>query len=249
MQITTDVLNALGDSRVEGNMLFLGAQLERKLYVRANKVLEAAGGKWNRKEKAHIFETDAADRIDQILMTGSIEIPRDEYNFFPSPQHIVDRMVKRTSPKPGDRVLEPEFGDARIIKTVMAAAPDAHITGVELNIERFNAAQNAFALSRNTTLIHADFLDYRTDLKFDVIIMNPPFLKRADIKHLNHALDLLAEGGRLDAIMPSSLEFRQDSLTVALRQRIKSLGGTITPLPEGTFKQSGTMVNTVIVEI
>ncbi|EDR2800677.1 SAM-dependent methyltransferase, partial [Salmonella enterica subsp. enterica serovar Havana] len=54
MQISTEVLNVLSRCRAEGNFLFLADQLDRSIYVKTNKVLEAAGGKWNRKEQAHI---------------------------------------------------------------------------------------------------------------------------------------------------------------------------------------------------
>ncbi|WMA00162.1 hypothetical protein [Enterobacter hormaechei] len=58
MQISTEVLNVLSRCRAEGNFLFLADQLDRSIYVKTNKVLEAAGGKWNRKEQAHIFTAD-----------------------------------------------------------------------------------------------------------------------------------------------------------------------------------------------
>ncbi|ENU9769765.1 hypothetical protein ACE2DQ_004255 [Salmonella enterica] len=71
MQISTEVLNVLSRCRAEGNILFLADQLDRSIYVKTNKVLEAAGGKWNRKEQAHIFTADAAERIEQIILTGT----------------------------------------------------------------------------------------------------------------------------------------------------------------------------------
>jgi hypothetical protein len=57
MKISNDVANVLANSCVEENRLFLPPeQLDRKLYVSVNKVLEAIGGKWNRREKAHLFD-------------------------------------------------------------------------------------------------------------------------------------------------------------------------------------------------
>ncbi|MCV5735899.1 SAM-dependent methyltransferase, partial [Escherichia coli] len=105
-------------------------------------MLEAAGGKWNRKEQAHIFTADAAERIEQIILTGSVDIPRDLFNFFPTPENLVTDMVLRAEPAAGERVLEPEFGDGRILKALKLAAPDALITGIELNDERFLAVKN-----------------------------------------------------------------------------------------------------------
>ena len=49
MKINNTVLDVLGNCRVEENVLFLPANLDRKVYTDVNKVLEALGGKWNRK--------------------------------------------------------------------------------------------------------------------------------------------------------------------------------------------------------
>ena len=56
MRIDDDVLAVLSRSTVVGSSLVIPDQLDRKLYVKTNKVLEAAGGKWNRKARAHVFD-------------------------------------------------------------------------------------------------------------------------------------------------------------------------------------------------
>jgi len=249
MQVTNDVLNALSRSRLDGNLLFLADQLDRSLYLKTNKVIEAAGGVWNRKQKAHIFTMDASERIDQIILSGSIEIPRDVFNFIPSPNGLVSQMITRAAPAAGERVLEPEFGDGRILKAIRQSAPGALITGVELNDERFHQVKTNVNLSEKIELVHADFLTFQPDAPFDVIIMNPPFLKRADIKHVMHAISMLAKYGRLQAILSAGVLFRKDNLTVTLTEQVKQLGGNFTPLPVDTFKESGVKVNTVRLEI
>jgi 16S rRNA G1207 methylase RsmC len=66
---------------------------------------------------------------------------------------------------------------------------------VELN------GQLAESLSRAFPGAHAyrrDFLECNGDLgKSDRIVMNPPFDHGADTKHVEHALEMLADGGRL----------------------------------------------------
>lgn len=56
MRVDDEVLAVLSRAETNGFELKLTGQLDRKLYERTNKVLEAAGGKWSRKAKAHIFE-------------------------------------------------------------------------------------------------------------------------------------------------------------------------------------------------
>ena len=68
-------------------------------------------------------------------------------------------------------------------------------------------------------LVGDDFLSYApTGVRYDRIVMNPPFEKRQDTRHIDHALDLLAPGGRLVAIASGSFESRPVS---------KPLGGGV----------------------
>jgi type I restriction-modification system DNA methylase subunit len=77
--------------------------------------------------------------------------------------------------------------------------------------------------------------------------MNPPFAKQADIRHVMHAMAFLAPQGRLVSVMASGVTFRTNALTENFRELMKAHNGTIEALPESTFAESGTNVNTVIV--
>lgn len=256
MQVSNDVLAVLSEARVEGNKLFLEGQLDRRLYTNTNKVLEAAGGKWNRKEKAHIFDGGAEGRIDDIILSGSVVVPKDDFNFFPTPEKIIDAMVASANIQDGDRVLEPSCGDGRIVKAVAKAANNLSIVAVELDKKRVEELRvDSEFVATGAELVEGDFLIHEMDGKFDVIIMNPPFKNKADIKHTNRALDLLlsggmySQGGRLRGILSAGVLFREDALTKAFRERVKLLGGSFTELEDKAFKESGTMVKTVLLEI
>jgi type I restriction-modification system DNA methylase subunit len=77
--------------------------------------------------------------------------------------------------------------------------------------------------------------------------MNPPFAKQADIAHVTHAAKFLKPGGRLVSVMSASVTFRTDAKTEAFRGFINSKGAAHEKLAGGAFKESGTMVNAVIV--
>jgi hypothetical protein len=215
MQVSSEVLSVLSAARVEGESLFLVGQLDRKLYEQTNKVLEAAGGKWNRKARAHVFEAPAADRVDQIILSGSVDVPKDEFNFFPTPAALVQELLELAEISPGMRA------------NFAALAGD-----VRLGVVR-----------------HMDFLAQEQEASFDRVVMNPPFAKQADIKHVTHALGFLRQGGRLVAVMSAGVVFRSDSRTTAFRDLVEARGGSIQPNPAGSFKESGTLVNTVTVVI
>ena len=74
-----------------------------------------------------------------------------------------------------------------------------------------------------------DFIGY-----FDRIVMNPPFVNGADVKHINHALTLLNPGGRLVALCANGPRQRAAFMDIAEHWE---------DLPAGSFKDSGTNVN------
>jgi predicted RNA methylase len=244
MRINDDVLEVLSRAKVDGPQLYLQGQLDRNMYVSVNKVLEAAGGKWNKKAKAHVFDSDAETRIDEIILSGEVEVPKDEFNYFPTPPSVVDRLMEIADIEPGMLVLEPSAGRGAIAGACADAG--AVVDCCELMRE------NYLALCGDIRLRHVrpmDFLELSPVPDYDRVVMNPPFAKQQDIKHVNHALGFLKDGGLLVSVMASSVTFRDNRLTQEFRDLIRSRGGDIEALEEGAFKESGTMVRTVIVTI
>ena len=78
MQIKPEILDILNQSAIVSNGLFSltlpNIQLDRKTYLEVNKVLEALGGKWNKKHKAHIFETDPTPQFTKAVEEKQVVI-------------------------------------------------------------------------------------------------------------------------------------------------------------------------------
>lgn len=240
MRIDAEVLKVIGAANVEGNKLFLTGQLDRNLYQRTDKVLQAAGGKWNRGLKAHVFDSCAESRIQQMLSSGDIVIPQD-FGYYPTPEPVVQMLMDLADVQPGMLCLEPSAGQGAIATAV------AKVAGGVMCVELLE--QNVAKLRETFDVYHGDFLQVSPNVHpiYDRIVMNPPFEKQADIKHVLHAFDFLKPGGRLVSVMSASVLFRSNKLTQEFRDFVEQQGGTIEPLPEGSFKVSGTMVNTVVV--
>ena len=164
MRVDNEVLNVLSNAETNGNVLKLVGQLDRNLYTRTNKVLEAAGG-------------------------------------------LVDCY----------ELMDSNFASLVEAKIVCAW--------------------------------QQDFLTVEPNPIYDRVVMNPPFDKQADIKHVMHALKFLKPDGLLVSVMSAGVTFRDNKLTVDFRALIRERGGDIEALPDGSFKESGTGVNTVIVTI
>ena len=96
-KIPDDVLRVLDAAILDGPNLVLTGQLDRKMYTRTNEIMEAAGGKWNRKAKAHVFDGSAAEAMEPIILTGEVIKPQD-FGFFPTPLDIVSMLLDRVGP-------------------------------------------------------------------------------------------------------------------------------------------------------
>jgi predicted RNA methylase len=94
-----------------------------------------------------------------------------------------------------------------------------------------------------------NFLDEKPDPRFKFVVMNPPFGRQADIDHVRHAHGFLKAKGKLVAVMSAGVKFRENRKTVEFRDFVTTHGGSIEPLPAGSFKGSGTNVNTCMVVI
>ena len=116
MRIKDEVANVLANSKIEENRLYLPIeQLERSLYMAVNKVLEAIGGKWNRKAKAHLFESSPEEIVEEVLQAGEYTHAKNEYNFFETPEPLAKRLIDLAGIKEGS-ILEPSAGRGAIAK-------------------------------------------------------------------------------------------------------------------------------------
>ena len=239
MNITKPILEIIEQGNTEGNLYYLpGIQLDRKTYLAVNKVLENLGGKWNRKQKAHVFDSDISDRIDNVLLTGSVVDPKKEFQFFETPPELAERLVDMAEIRPGESILEPSAGRGAIAKYINN---DFSCDCIELNTEnRFYLLENGFYV------LGDDFLQCQQ--KYDIIIANPPFApSQMDLLHVSYMIDLANR--IVVSVMGAGVKFRQNKKTLAFWDKVRQYDYEIIDLPPGTFKASGTMVNAVVLKV
>ena len=142
------------------------------------------------------------------------------------------------------RILEPSAWNGNILKNIPY---NNHVTAVELNPEFYDTLVDIMSdIDQEWSVIIGDFLSLSNDVNtWDRIIMNPPFSKGQDVNHILHAYDLLAK----DWILVAVASVWAVNRTWPLYEELRSLRPEIYELPEGSFKTSWTMVNTVIIKI
>lgn len=247
--VPTEFLGHLSAATFDGNEMRLAGMLDRGIYQKLAKIIEAAGGKWNRKAAAHVFDGPAQDAIEPILLTGEIVRPAD-MGQFDSPPPVVDKVMELAQIEPGHMVLEPSAGTGNLVKAALDRG--AHVRGVELDERRYDGllgfSSDRFRVRR------IDFLAMDPDavrIRFDRVVMNPPFAPRqADIDHVLHAIRFLKPGGRLVSVMAAGVKFRRNRKVEDFRATLAANGPYyLHDLPEGSFKASGTAVNAVVVAL
>lgn len=243
MKIEKNILQIIESGKTEGALYFLpGGQLDRGIYLQVNKVLELLGGKWNRKERAHVFEESIESAIESVILTGEITDQKKEFQFFETSQKIADQLCDMAELETAKSILEPSAGRGAILKTIRQRT-EAEIYYSELELK------NRTALREQGVghFIGANFLEC---VPFDVdrVIMNPPFSKQQDIDHVTHALKFI-EKGILVSIMSPAIQFRTNRKTTDFLKLINEYENEITELPEGSFKESGTSIRTIILKV
>jgi 16S rRNA G1207 methylase RsmC len=158
-------------------------------------------------------------------------------NLFPTPPDVARQVVELAEIGPGMEVLEPSAGTGSLIAAIREAEPTATVTTLELVGTLAVRLQRTFA--QNVTVRAQDFLGIPTGGVFDRIVMNPPFDNGADIKHVEHARQFLAEGGRLVAIMANGP--RQ-------REKFEPIATVWIDLPTGTFVGTSARAAIVVIE-
>lgn len=168
------------------------------------------------------------------------------FDFFPTPDPLAQRLVKLAGVKPGMSVLEPSAGTGCI--AAAAAAAGGNVVCVEIQSKFIPGLKAAGYI-----VVPGDFLTLdwpeNAALQYDAVVMNPPFSKCQDVRHISHAWGFLKPGGTLVSVASSGTKFRSDKLTQEFRSWVNELRGEIIDLPDGSFSESGTEVSTIIIKL
>jgi len=257
--IGEEVRDAIESGGWEG-LHFTMPQLDAKLYQKVKKVMEACGGKWNRKAAAIIFEDeDAKASMIAAGETGTYIDLKKAFQQFDTPELVVEDLIEKLDiPSDKDltlRFLEPSAGLGNMIGPLMdiesAESMNFQIIAVELDPKRVKHLKTELTCN---IVNEGDFLDVTLediDGAVDYVIMNPPFTRGQDIDHVLHAFEFLKPGGKLIAIMAPGWRFYGTKKADAFRNFVKENGEqhdrggeNYGYLPEGTFKASGTNIKT-----
>jgi phospholipid N-methyltransferase len=215
-----------------------------------------AGGLWNKKSKKHIFSGDPGKKLGLAMEEGAIQDDKKLYQIYYTPDKVAEELVEWAEVEVGMAVLEPSAGEGALVKEIakkaravsLNQAPYSYIRCIEIRPE---ACEKLLKIKESERFLmisvdREDFLDVRPSAVFDRVIMNPPFTRGTNLKHISHALKFLKPGGILVSIIPGG-ENRNLLNKLIKEEDLKYY--TVEELEEKSFKTEGTCVNTSRIKI
>lgn len=243
--IEPDVLAILKRATIDERTLTLPPErLDPAMYKRVNKIIEAAGGKWNRGAARHVFDGDPRAALGMAMEKGEIVNEKNLFQSFYTPDDLAAEVVAYADLKDGQIVLEPSAGHGALAdQCVLAGMAHDAVECVELDPKAVAVLEE-----KGFHVIKADFLAVPPQPIYDAVIMNPPFTKGQDIAHVTHALKFVAPGGKLVAVMSPGWQTATTQAASKFRGLV-DYRSTIKLVEAGAFKESGTNVATVILVV
>lgn len=159
---------------------------------------------------------------------SSTEVSKD-LQFYRTPKNVCEIVLRNMPYSNKDiKILEPSCGDGALLDALRERG-FKNLFGVEYNSERAKISRD-----KGYNVFKGNFLEMVPSEDYDLILMNPPFYGEHYLKHIEKALEFLKERGTLICILPSAAYYKHGKLPK----------GFWRDLPIGSFKESGTNVNT-----
>jgi type I restriction-modification system DNA methylase subunit len=244
-KVSDEVHEVLARSTITATSVKLpDGQLDRKLYEAVNKVLLAAGGKWDRKSGTHKFTSDPREAMGLAVEKGEAVNHKTRLQAFYTPRPLAERVAVAVKLKHGYRVLEPSAGGGALVEAAMHIAAvdvDAYDIdpGVQDRLSAIGVGQAALTGGSLAVRIQ-DFLAVEPTPVYDAVVMNPPFSGGQDTAHVTHAIGFLKPGGRLAAIMWPGWQTANTKAAKAFRALLATMAEhKVEDIPAGSFEDTG----------
>ena len=193
------VVELLGELRRTGNTnsfhLPMG-RLNEPAYKEMVSVLQAIGGAVQKARALVDFDYDPRKILDEIVAMGCIP-DQASHQFYPTPATVAEEAIAAADIGEEDNCLEPSAGQGGLAEFM----PRERTQCVELSRLHCDILR-----AKGYAVECDDFVEWaqRCTTRYSRIVMNPPFSGGRWTQHLQMAAGLLADNGRLVAILPAS---------------------------------------------
>lgn len=250
IELSNEAKQVLQDSDLKDGILHLpDTQLDRELYQEIASVLKVLDGKWNRKSNGFVFKNDVSILLKQLIRTGKVVNRKKNLQFFATPYDVVRMVMIDVRICKGYRILEPSAGTGAFIDAIIKdieieKVEDVIIDCIEFDPLNCEILRDKYKDHPYINIIQGDFMEMDLPM-YDLVVMNPPFAKNQDVKHITKAFGLLTDFGVLHAISSISWEWKTDKVNSDFRELVNNTVTDYWKLDAGLFKDSGTSIPTM----
>lgn len=218
---------------VEDKLMLPEKWCSPKLYKSLGEFLKTFGCERCKVKKRVGYKNNGEFSNEQIIHIGEqlngVSLS-EKFDFYPTPEVLVKRVQELADIKDTDNVLEPSAGTG----SLLSGLNKDNVTCVELNeVLATILKEKGYKVSNEA------FEDFSGG-KFNKIIMNPPFGKRLDAKHIIKAFnEHLVDGGTLVAIHSQGINHASDKASKTFRELVDTYGVSQENFNGEEFKNSG----------
>ncbi len=127
----------------------------------------------------HITHRQEFMKMD-FFVDENVLIPRSDTEI------LVEEVIKITQKYNSPRILDLCTGSGAIAISLKKFVPNADITAVDISEKALEIAQkNAEKLEAKINFVKSDLFDKLDNKKFDIIVSNPPYIRKDEIKKLS----------------------------------------------------------------
>lgn len=127
----------------------------------------------------HITHRQEFMKMD-FFVDENVLIPR------PDTEILVEEVIKIAQKYNSPRILDLCTGSGAIAISLKKFVPNADITAVDISEKALEIAQkNAKKLETKINFLKSDLFDKLDNKKFDIIVSNPPYIRKDEIKKLS----------------------------------------------------------------
>ena len=127
----------------------------------------------------HITHRQEFMKMD-LFVDENVLIPRSDTEI------LVEEVIKIAQKYNSPRILDLCTGSGAIAISLKKFVPNADITAVDISEKALEIAQkNAEKLEAKINFVKSDLFDKLDNKKFDIIVSNPPYIRKDEIKKLS----------------------------------------------------------------
>jgi len=141
----------------------------------------------------HITHHQEFMKMD-FYVDENVLIPR------PDTEILVEETIKIAQKMQKPKILDLCTGSGAIAISIAKNVPDAEVYGIDISSKALDVAKkNAKELGAKVKFVKSNLFNKLEKMKFDIIVSNPPYIKKSDINYLSDEVkkepELALDGG------------------------------------------------------